>query len=173
MIDEKSTRRRFLVATVTFSGLLYTGVGASIFRASAAWAQSPSEIGASNLGRFARLLYPHAEISDTVYADVIGAVLAAAANDASLSQAIEETFARLDALQDKEWLELDEVLQISAMETLQSEPYFGAIQGQVMGRFYSHPAVWQLIKYPGSAKEFGGYLERGFNDIDWLPEEAQ
>jgi len=30
--------------------------------------------------------------------------------------------------------------------------------------------VWKHIDYPGSSKEYGGYINRGFNDIDWLPE---
>jgi hypothetical protein len=37
-------------------------------------------------------------------------------------------------------------------------------------RLYALPAVWQAIGYPGSSLEFGGYRNRGYDDIDWLPE---
>jgi hypothetical protein len=29
--------------------------------------------------------------------------------------------------------------------------------------------VWPLFGYEGSSLEYGGYLERGFDDIGWLP----
>jgi hypothetical protein len=58
------------------------------------------------------------------------------------------------------------------MKSVESEPFFAAIQGGVMARFYNHPKVWEHIKYPGSSVEFGGYVDRGFDDIDWLPEDA-
>ena len=35
------------------------------------------------------------------------------------------------------------------------------------------PTLWKQIGYQGSAIEFGGYLNRGFDDIDWLPKAAQ
>ena len=30
--------------------------------------------------------------------------------------------------------------------------------------------VWSELGYAGPSFKFGGYLERGFNDIDWLSE---
>jgi hypothetical protein len=36
---------------------------------------------------------------------------------------------------------------------------------------YSNPQVWPLFGYQGSSLEYGGYLERGFDDIAWLPKE--
>jgi hypothetical protein len=59
------------------------------------------------------------------------------------------------------------------MTKLQDEGFFTAIKFQVLGRFYAHPKVWQAINYPGSSVEHGGYVERGFNEIDWLGEDAQ
>jgi hypothetical protein len=33
---------------------------------------------------------------------------------------------------------------------------------------YVQPEVWALLGYRGNALAQGGYLNRGFNDIDWL-----
>jgi len=30
--------------------------------------------------------------------------------------------------------------------------------------------LWQVLGYQGPSFELGGYLNRGFNDLDWLPE---
>jgi hypothetical protein len=29
--------------------------------------------------------------------------------------------------------------------------------------------MWAHIDYPGPSLPFGGYVEKGFDDIDWLP----
>ena len=33
---------------------------------------------------------------------------------------------------------------------------------------YNQPAVWAKLGYEGSSAEHGGYIHRGFDDIDWL-----
>ena len=35
---------------------------------------------------------------------------------------------------------------------------------------YNDQEVWGLLGYEGSSFEKGGYINRGFNDLDWLPE---
>jgi hypothetical protein len=171
MNQGESSRRRFLVATIAYSGLLATGAGVTLLRASNAWAQS-SNGHADELTRMARLLYPHDAIADDVYAEVIDDILTAAAADSSLSKSLADTVTALNAVQGGDWFEIDADDQIKAMKSVESEPFFAAIQGGVMARFYNHPKVWEHIKYPGSSVEFGGYVDRGFDDIDWLPEDA-
>ena len=34
---------------------------------------------------------------------------------------------------------------------------------------YNQTEIWPKFGYEGSSAEHGGYLHRGFNDIDWLP----
>ncbi len=60
--------------------------------------------------------------------------------------------------------------KLQVMEELQTEPFFGAILNQTIDVLYRNPDVWKLVGYEGSSIEYGGYLNRGFNDIDWLPE---
>ncbi len=175
MVADKTTRRRFLVAAIACSGSLASGFGLSMIRTSSAWAQAtPDQTRglARTLGRMARLQYPHDAIADDVYAEVVDGILSAAANDAAMTGALDAAVSALNAVQSADWFDLKEELQIAAMTKVQDEGFFAAIQGQVMGHFYSHPKVREFIKYPGSSVEFGGYVNRGFDDIDWLPEEA-
>jgi len=37
--------------------------------------------------------------------------------------------------------------------------------------FYSNPAIWSRFGYEGPSNDQGGYLHRGFNDIDWIKRE--
>lgn len=171
MTARNSTRRRFLVAAISCSGLLSSGIGAALLRASSAWAESA--VGsAKELARMARLLFPHDAIGDDVYAEVIDGILTDSANDASMIALLDEAVRALDTAQGGDWFGAGEDEQLAAMQAVEGEAFFGAILGNVRARFYSHPKVWEDINYPGSSLEFGGYVDRGFDDIDWLPEDA-
>lgn len=171
MIDGETSRRRFLAAAITYSGLISTGMGAALLRASAAWAQS-GDGHAEELTRMARLLFPHDAIADAVYAEVIDSILTDAADDASMLGLLNEAVSALNNAQGGDWFEASEDRQIAAMQAVEGEAFFAAILGNVQARFYNHPKVWEYMKYPGSSVEFGGYIDRGFDDIDWLPEDA-
>ena len=167
----ESSRRRFLVATIAYSGLISTGMGAALLRASTAWAKSANG-NADELTRIARLLYPHDGIADAVNAKVIDSILSDAANDASMMEMLKQAVAALNAAQNGDWFDIGADDQIKSMMLVENEPFFAAIQSGVRARFYNHPKVWEHIGYPGSSVEYGGYVDRGFDDIDWLPVDA-
>ena len=88
------------------------------------------------------------------------------------SASLDDAVAALNAVQGDDWFAADAEEQIAAMQAVEGEAFFAAILGNVQARFYNHPQVWEQIGYPGSSVELGGYVDRGFNDIDWLPEDA-
>lgn len=154
-----------MLASLAFSGLAVTGT--SLLRASAAWANTGDD---AALTHFARLLFPHDGVADDVYAEAMASVLAGFEANASTTGLLDSAAAALDAQQEESWFDLDAAAQISAIKNIQDEAFFAAILGALRGAFYYHPAVWEHINYPGSSKEHGGYLHRGFDDISWLPE---
>ena len=167
MNDSKFTRRRFLVASITLSGIAGSLPAARVF------AQGPAALDAQSLGtlsRMARRLYPHAAIADEVYAEVIIGALESAAGDPALAGALDAAEASLNAGQDGDFIELDEAAQIQALEAIESAPFFAAIQATVLAGVYNHRAVWELVGYGGPSWQQGGYLNRGAGEIDWLPE---
>jgi hypothetical protein len=169
MVNDKTTRRRFLVAVI--SG----GLSLPLIRISSAWAQATPEQSpqlASTLGRMARLLYPHASVPDNVYAEVVDGIMAAVADDPQMSANLDEAASQLDQARGTDFFQLDEASQLAVMTDLQQQPFFEAIRFQVLARLYSNPEVWKVINYPGPSVQLGGYVDRGFNDIDWLPEDA-
>ncbi len=171
MNQGETSRRRFLVAAIACSGLISSGMGAALLRASSAWAQA-ANTNADELTRMARLLFPHDGIADAVYAEVIDSILSDAANDASMTDMLKQAVAALNATQNSNWFEIGADDQIKSMMLVENEPFFAASQSGVRARFYNHPKVWEHIGYPGSSVEYGGYVDRGFDDIDWLPEDA-
>ena len=165
MTDLYTNRRQFVLASLAFSGLAVTGT--SFLRASAAWANTGDN---EALTQFARLLFPHDGISDAVYAEAMASVLSGFEASSDTAGLLNSAEAALNAQQDEDWFDADETGQINAIRSIEGEAFFATILGSLRGAFYYHPAVWEHINYPGSSKEHGGYLHRGFNDISWLPE---
>jgi hypothetical protein len=49
-------------------------------------------------------------------------------------------------------------------------PFLTAIVDSVVVTLYSDPEVWELLGYEGPSFDKGGYIHRGFDDLDWLPD---
>ncbi|MDX1403448.1 MAG: hypothetical protein R3192_02870 [Woeseiaceae bacterium] len=171
MTREDLSRRRFLVAAMTATGLASAGIGGTMLATPFSWVRA-AEGDAEQLARIARLLFPHDKLTDAVYVEVIDSVITSAAGDASLASMLDQATTALNSFVQGNWLDAGELRQIAAMQSIQDETFFAAILDNVRFRFYNHAKVWQHIGYPGSSVEFGGYIDRGFDDIDWLPEES-
>jgi hypothetical protein len=172
MTGAQMTRRRFLVAALTFSTVAATTPTSLWFETSTAWAQStdPTHELTDVLAHLARVLFPHDGLADETYANVIGGILTATAEDPAMTEVLRSAEVALDTASGQSWMTLNARAQVEAVKLVQDEAFFAAILGTVRGHFYNNPEVWQFIDYPGSSKEYGGYINRGFNDIDWLPE---
>ena len=106
-----TSRRRFLVASIAFSGLATGTLGPAVLRLSSAWAQSPEELDQSTrdaMVRMARLLYPHDAISDDVYAEILDEALSATAADDSFGELLRAAEYALNAQQPADFVTLDE-----------------------------------------------------------------
>ena len=42
------------------------------------------------------------------------------------------------------------------------------MRGDCVTGIYNNPEVWKVLGYEGPSAELGGYINRGFSDIDWL-----
>ena len=167
MVDTQIRRRRFLAASLLFSTAAVSG-GAWL-RAASAWAGSTD---GETLARFGRLLFPHDALPDTTYARVMDDVLTRLASNPATRDALTLAEQALDARQPGRWFDQDEAAQIAAIEAIDAEAWFADVLGTVRSTFYYDAEVWSHLGYPGSSKEHGGYKFRGFDDIDWLPEQG-
>ena len=44
----------------------------------------------------------------------------------------------------------------------------GKLRGDLVVSLYNQPAVWAKLGYQGASAQYGGYINRGFNDQDWM-----
>jgi hypothetical protein len=119
------------------------------------------------LFRLLRVAYPHDRFPDSPYERTAKQVEQAAA-DASEDD-LAALAEGLDAL-DADFLGLDEAAATAALREIDQQPFFRQIHATTVVALYDDREVWDLLGYEGASFDQGGYLTRGFDDLDWLPD---
>lgn len=112
--------------------------------------------------RVARVMFPHDMLPDIAYAKVVKALEPEA-------ETVEQGVAALD--EPTPFLELaDEDAQLERLRSHEGTDYFDLVRSTAVVELYDNPLVWQAFGYEGPSAHLGGYLHRGFDDLDWLPD---
>jgi hypothetical protein len=114
-----------------------------------------------------RDLFPHRGLDDAFYRDI--AVAVRARLDAAANARINAGLEALDRAAGNRWSTIPAEARRAQLLSIEKEPYFQEVYGTAIELVYRDPRVWAEIGYGGNALAQGGYLTRGFNDIDWLP----
>ena len=175
MTDATFNRRGFL----TLSGsaiagtLLYAAGPIALIAPSRSWAMELQQLDAhtgATLLRFTRHLYPHDTLEDVVYALVVKDLDQKALGDAASRATLVEGVAGLDAEADGSWLDAPATRQAELVLARESTPFFQLVRSTAVVALYNNELAFAHFGYEGPAFEKGGYIGRGFDDIDWLPD---
>jgi hypothetical protein len=134
---------------------------------------SPALFGADvepKLLRMLRVLYPHDRFPDGPYARTRDAIVREAASDRRLLGMLLQGVRDLDALSERAFLDLDEIAATATLRRLEPTPFFQRVRELACRHFYDDPEVRDLLGYEGPSVHLGGYVDRGFDDLAWLPE---
>ena len=164
-------RRRFLA---TGGETVAGGVAATVVASlpSSTWAATLGAIDqrtADVLLRMCRVLYPHDDLGDDYYAACVESLDAKAGKDPVLTKQLIDGVSALNSSATK-FIDLKEAEQVKALTGIEDTPFFQAVRGHMVTALYTDRKVWSELGYQGPSFRFGGYLDRGFDDIDWLPE---
>ena len=160
------TRRYFLKLTGTTLGLAATLSPQRLLAAD--WQPGPSEL--KTLAAFAYDLFPHHRVPSSLYDDIATRLQQQAAASPESRATLREGLMQLHSLAGSPgWPALAGRQREEAIRQFQGGPFFNLVRGTAVQVLYRDPEVWQLIGYGGNAMAGGGYLYRGFDDIDWLP----
>ena len=118
--------------------------------------------------RVARAMYRHDALPDEAYEKVVRQVEADARGNAAIQATIEQGIAELD--EPAPFKELDADAQLEALRRAEDGDYFNLVRSTAVVELYDNPLVWKALGYEGPAVHLGGYVNRGFDDLDWLPE---
>ncbi|MEO9901450.1 MULTISPECIES: twin-arginine translocation signal domain-containing protein [Alphaproteobacteria] len=164
------TRRELLTRSSAVTAALLIGPGL-VAGVSGAWAMEVSHVSPQTMAtliQMARDIYPHDHVADDYYAAAVKAY-----DNADQAAMIEEGIAALNSAAqgrgfgsyiDAGW-ERDRVNILRGME---ASPFFQTIRGGLVTGLYNQKAVWPLFGYEGESYSKGGYIDRGFDDINWI-----
>jgi len=164
------TRRELISRSLLAGGSFLVGTSWVTGR-SAAWAVEVTALKPETMAtlvQMARDIYPHDRIADEFY------VVAVKGYDtAEQAPMVEAGIAALDAAAQGKghasylgtgW----EQDRVEILRGMGESPFFQTIRGGLVTGLYNQKAIWPLFGYEGESFSLGGYIDRGFNDINWL-----
>jgi uncharacterized protein involved in copper resistance len=115
-----------------------------------------------------RTMFPHKDVSDEAYEHVVRKLDEKAAEVQVLARFLSDGAELLNREAGHRWTGLSEEARVEALKRIEQTPFFKTLRGDFITWFYSNPKVWSRFGYEGPSNDKGGYVHRGFNDIDWL-----
>lgn len=176
MSPETLDRRTFLRLTggaAAAATALAAGIPlVPLFTSAAQWGlelKALTEQEGTTLLRVARTLFPHRTLEDVYYGGVVSALDEDAVKSPETAKLLKDGVAALDrTTAGVKWIELSRGYRITA---LQAQPrLLEAVRSKAVVALYGNPKVWPHFGYEGPSAPHGGYVHRGFNDLDWLPD---
>ena len=177
MSNNKVSRRTFIQGSAT-AGVVASGGGAILANTEEAWALSTEVLSgdtALSLLIMARHLYPHDFLGDQYYAEVVVNLDEQAKSDSSLAEKLENGVKDLSQIIEGDrsynvaFKDQSVGLQLQNLKRIDGSDFFETVRGATMGGLYGNPRVAAFFGWEGSSVEHGGYINRGFDDIGWLP----
>jgi hypothetical protein len=107
-------------------------------------------------------------LPDDVYARVGEKLAEMAREDPGIARTIEDGVSALNGGRPFAGLSAEE--QLEALKGIEGSDFFELVRSTAVVEVYSDQRTWQLVGYEGPSFDKGGYIDRGFNDLDWLPD---
>jgi len=115
----------------------------------------------------ARTLFPYNFLDDDYYLGIVTSIDSKAAADPAIADTLLGGLSKLPA----GFVTLEEAGREAYLQTIENSEFFSLAFNETLNGLYGNPEVSRLFGDEGSSIEFGGYINRGFDDIDWLPVE--
>ena len=115
-----------------------------------------------------RTMFPHHGVPDEFYEYVVRKLDDKAAQDQDLPRFLSEGVEALNGQTGPSWTGLSEEARLEALKRAEQTAFFQRLRSDFVLYFYSNPAIRPRFGYEGPSNDQGGYLHRGFNDIDWI-----
>lgn len=171
--DHAGPSRRMFLMTTTMAGVAGT---AMLGGARMAFAAPLDEGQASMLLRMVQDIYPHPDLLPVAhYQAIADTVMQGAVDDTDTASALVDGLDRINALSRElhgvDYADIaDDDAREGVLRHFQNEGFFQGVRWTAYFGIYDNKEVWPLFGYQGSSVEHGGYIDRGFSDITFVPE---
>jgi hypothetical protein len=180
IVDKRTqvSRRVFLRGSATAVPAAAAAAAGMSISATAAWAQETKNLSPHTMATLvvmARDIYPHDRLADVYYVKAVAGYDDKAGKDPVFRKMVETEVTQLDAVAQQRHkspylLVAWEDDRVVLLEGFQGSALFKKLRGDLLVSLYNNKEVWPKFGYEGSSADKGGYINRGFNDIDWLPQ---
>jgi hypothetical protein len=170
--DFEVTRRQFLKLggdAFFLSLVLGTGLAPLTRPAFAGEMKVLSDNDAKTLLAVSRTLFPHDNVEDGYYMNAVAAIDGKSAADQKTLDMVKQAISKLNSGLGKPFADASEIARTNLLKTMEKSDFFALAYSETLNNLYGNPEIWKMFGYEGSSVEYGGYLERGFDDINWLP----
>ena len=124
----------------------------------------------ARLVRVIRAAFPHRAFPDGPYERTAEHIIVTVSGNAFATAQLGQGLVSLDALRDRPFADLSADERLEVLRSIEHTPFFQLVRSTTVTTMYSDREVWQVLGYEGESSDQGGYLHRGFDDLDWLPE---
>lgn len=172
-----ASRRRFLRGSAAAAAVLAALEGSRLIVGPGhAWALEMRSISAEHgdtLLSLLRDIFPHDYVADVFYANALAPLDDAAAASKETRSLLAAGIADLDrralAAAGRPYLAISsEAARVEIVEAIESTAFFSTVRGTCQIPFYNQVDLWPAFGFEGPSSPFGGYLNRGFDDLDWI-----
>jgi len=122
------------------------------------------------LVRVIQVAFPHPRFPDAPYERTAQRIIDAARESTWSWLQLTQGLRSLDDLASGSFVDADDEQAFALLRGIEQTDFFNLIRRLSVLNLYDDHEVWDLLGYEGPSFEKGGYLHRGFNDLDWLPE---
>ena len=169
--NNKGLTRRELLSRAMAAGSLCVVGGGFIAAPNAAWAAETAHITPHQMAtllQMARDIDPHDQIGDEYYVVAIKGYDSEAMKD-MVAAGIADLDARAKAAGFPDYMSTGwEDDRVAILRDMEDDGFFQTVRGGLVTGLYNQKAVWPIFGYEGESFSQGGYIDRGFNDINWL-----
>lgn len=120
--------------------------------------------------RILRVAFPHEGFPDGPYERQADQIFELANESAWFRIKLTQGIATLNDLAGGSFRTLEDDAATRVLKHVEQTDFFGFIRRTTILNMYEDEEVWEALGYEGPSFDKGGYLHRGFDDLDWLPD---
>lgn len=123
------------------------------------------------LERIIRVAFPHRSFPDAAYQRMCEKVVSEAESSTWFRVVLTQCLLTLEAqlAEGERFLDLPDEKALALLRRVKDLEFFGFIRRTTVLNLYGDPEVLAALGYEGESFSQGGYLNRGFDDLDWPP----
>lgn len=171
-LDTTGVSRRMFLMTTAMAGVT---TSAMLSSANPAFAAVLDEAESATLLQMTQDIYPHPDLLEISHYQAIADTVATnAEGDAAAADGLRDGLKRINeqakALFGVSYTEIEDPdAREGLLRKFQNEGFFQGVRWTAYFAIYNNKDVWPLFGYQGSSVEHGGYIDRGFSDITFVP----